>query len=65
MPSAAPWMNLEILVESEKDRYHTVITYVWSLKKNDTNELIYKTEIDCSKKSVLHLPPISPHPSQY
>ena len=22
------------------------ITYMWNLKKNDTNELIYKTEID-------------------
>ena len=22
------------------------ITYIWNLKKNDTNELIYKTEID-------------------
>ena len=33
-----------------------VITYMWDLK-NDTKELIYKTEIDCCKKSVLHLPP--------
>ena len=22
------------------------MTYMWNLKKNDTNELIYKTEID-------------------
>ena len=22
------------------------VTYMWNLKKNDTNELIYKTEID-------------------
>ena len=22
------------------------ITYMWNLKKNDTNELIYKTETD-------------------
>jgi len=27
----------------DKDKYH--ITYMWDLK-NDTNELIYKTEID-------------------
>ena len=29
---------------------------MWDLK-NDTNELIYKTEIDCCKKSVLRLLP--------
>ena len=23
-----------------------VVAYMWNLKKNDTNELIYKTEID-------------------
>ena len=30
--------------KSEKNEYH--ITYVWNLKKNDTNELIYKKEAD-------------------
>ena len=30
--------------KSEKNKYH--ITYVWNLKKNDTNELIYKKEAD-------------------
>ena len=29
--------------KSEKDKY---ITYMWNLKKNDTNELIDKKEID-------------------
>ena len=33
------------------------ITYVWNLKKNDTNELIYKTEIDPqTQKTNLWLP---------
>ena len=30
---------------TEKDKYHD-IAYMWNLKKNDTNEFIYKTEID-------------------
>ena len=43
MPSAATWMDLEIIVlskisQTEKGKYH--ITYTWNLK-NDTNELIY------------------------
>ena len=42
MPSAATWMDLEIIVlskisQTEKGKYH--ITYTWNLK-NDTNELI-------------------------
>ena len=49
MPFAATWMDLEIIIlsevsQTEKDKYHG-ITCVWNLK-NDTNELIYKTEID-------------------
>ena len=48
-PLAATWMDLEIIIlsevsQSEKDKYHD-ITYMWNLK-NDTNELIYNTEID-------------------
>ena len=30
--------------QTEKDKYH--ITFMWNLKKNHTNELIYKTETD-------------------
>ena len=49
MPSGQPWMDLEIIIlseisQTEKDKSH-IISYVES-KKNDTNELIYKTEID-------------------
>jgi len=49
MPFAVTWMDLEIIMLSEV--YHKEkkisfdITYTWNLKK-DTNELIYKAEID-------------------
>ena len=51
MPFAATWMNLKIIIinevsKTEKDKYHTGITYMCNLKKKDTNELIYKAEID-------------------
>ena len=50
LPFVATWMDLEIILLSEvsqtkKDKYHD-ITYMQNLKKNDTNELIYKTETD-------------------
>ena len=43
-------MDLEIVIRSEvsqieKNKYHD-IAYMWNLKKTDTNELIYRTEID-------------------
>ena len=46
MPFAATWIDLEIIIlsKSEKDKYH-MISLV-EFKKNDTNELTYKTEID-------------------
>ena len=46
MPFAATWMDQEILILSEvrhKDKY---ITYMWNLKRNDTNELMHKPETD-------------------
>ena len=41
------WMDLESVIlsqvsQSEKDKYD--ITYMWNLKKNGINELIYTTE---------------------
>ena len=50
MPFAAIWTDLEIIILSEvkSDRERQIpydITYIWNLK-NDTNELIYKAEID-------------------
>ena len=51
-------MDLEITILSEVSQTKTNITYVWNLiKKNDTNELIYKTESDSQiSKSHLWLP---------
>ena len=51
MPFAATWMDLEIIIlsevsQTEKDKYHYDTTYMWNLKKNDTNELIHKPETD-------------------
>ena len=41
MPFAETWMDLEIIIlskvsQKEKDKYHIIITYMWSLKY-DTN----------------------------
>ena len=47
MPFAATWMDPEILILSEVSQTETNIIwypYMWNLIKNDTNELIYKTE---------------------
>ena len=48
MPFVATWMDLEIIIQSKPDserQISYVIAYMRYLKKNDTNELIYKTEI--------------------
>ena len=50
MPSAAAWMDLEIIIlsevsQTEKHKYH-MISLKCRILKNDTNELIYKTETD-------------------
>ena len=49
MPCAATWMDLEIFILSEISQTKThIIWYHLSeeSKKKDTNELMYKTEID-------------------
>ena len=61
MPSAATWMDLEIIILSEVNQTEKDIpcdiTYMWNLKKNDTNELIYKTKTDSqTQKTNLWLP---------
>ena len=50
MPFAATWMDLEIIMltevsQTEKYKYH-MISLICEIQKNDTNELIYKAEID-------------------
>ena len=50
MPFAAMWMDLEIIIlsevnQTENDKYY-LTSLVYGNLKNDTNELIYKTEID-------------------
>ena len=61
MPFAATWMDLEIVilskVKSDRERQISYdITYMWNLKKNCTNELIYKTEIVTDVEAILWLP---------
>ena len=48
MPFAAIWMRLEIVILSEVregEIWHD-LPHLWDLKRNDTNELTYKTETD-------------------
>ena len=49
MSSATTWIDLAIIilseVKSDRNRQIYNITYMWNLK-NDTNNLIYKTETD-------------------
>ena len=49
MPLAATWMELEMMTLSEisqtmEDKH--MILLIYRILKNDTNELIYKTETD-------------------
>ena len=54
MPFAATWMDQEMIIlseviQTEKNKYHMISLTCRILKKklkNDTNELIYKTEIN-------------------
>ena len=50
MPFAATWMNLETVILNEmSDTEREMLydsPYMWNLERNDTNELIYKTETD-------------------
>ena len=57
MSFAVTWMDLKVITLSELSQRKKIshdIIYMWNLKKNDTNELIYKTEID-SQTSKMNL----------
>ena len=61
MPSAATWMELQMITLSQiRERQIPYgITNMWNQKENDTNELIYKTEIDSqTQKTNLQLPKV-------
>ena len=57
MTFATTWMDLEIIILSEvRQRKTNIIRYhIYGILKNNTNELIYKTEtfIDIEKKLVV------------
>ena len=60
MSFAVTQMDLEIsqseVSQTKKDTYHNIM-YMWNLKKNGTNELIFKTEIESQmQKANLLLP---------
>ena len=61
MPFVATLMDLEIIIlsevsQTEKDKYH-MISFIYGILKNNTNELIYKTETDSQRwKTNLWLP---------
>ena len=60
LPFAAKWVDLEIIIQSEvsqtdKDKYY-MIPHICGILKNNTNKIIYKTEIDRHRKQTLWLP---------
>ena len=50
MPFAPTWMDLKIIILSEVRQRKTNTVLTRNLK-NDTNELIYKTEADSDKEN--------------
>ena len=48
MPFVATWMNLEVIILNEvsQSEYKYMISLICGIWKNDTNEFIYKTEIE-------------------
>ena len=56
MPFAATWMDLEIIILIEMTRrqirWYLMISLIVESKKNDRNEIIYKTKIDPLKTNL-------------
>ena len=53
MPFAAMWMDLETILlskisQTEKDKHH-MTSHICDILKDDTNELIYKTEVESQR----------------
>ena len=48
------WMDLETIILSEVREGEILndIPYMWTLKRNDTTELIYKTETDSQRRNL-------------
>ena len=46
MSFVATKIDLDIIVLSKSDSKISYIAYMWNVKKNDTNELIYRAEIE-------------------
>ena len=56
MPFAATWMDLEMIIlsevsQTEIDKYH-MMSLICGILKNDTNELIYKTDSQTQKTNL-------------
>ena len=46
-PPAATWVDLKMIFSGVRERQTSHdVAYMWNPKKNGTNELIYKTEIE-------------------
>ena len=58
MPFATTWVGLEIIIIRETEKTNIIWYHLHAeSKKNDTNEIIYKTEIDSqTQKTNLRLP---------
>jgi len=56
MPFAATWMDLQIIILIEitqrQIRWYHMISLIVESKKNDRNEIIYKTKIDPLKTNL-------------
>ena len=56
MPFASTWMDLEIIILIEMTRrqirWYLMISLIVESKKNDRNEIIYKTKIDPLKTNL-------------